>query len=235
MDWLQVQRALVAHDFNPGPLDGVPGSLTKAALKRFQDANGLEVDGIAGPNTCKALRGGGKQNAKRAEVVAGNSGIHRIVMHWTAGADGVIGLERQHYHLIIDRAGRIHTGTLKPEANVDCRDGRYAAHTRALNTGSIGISLDAMAGAKQSPFDPGKYPITQEQVQALAETVADLCETYQIPIDRTSVLTHAEVEPTLGVKQRSKWDITWLPGMSKPGDPIEVGDKLRSMIVAAGI
>ncbi|SFL20710.1 N-acetylmuramoyl-L-alanine amidase [Pseudovibrio ascidiaceicola] len=104
------------------------------------------------------------------------------ILHWTAGADGLIELEQQHYNLIIDHSGRTHAGTLEPEANANCLDGRYAAHTRALNTGSIGVVLDAMAGAIESPFDPGEYPITQVQVQALAEAVADLCETYQIPL-----------------------------------------------------
>jgi len=47
------------------------------------------------------------------------------------------------------------------------------------------------------------------------------------------VLTHAEVQPTLGVRQRGKWDITWLPGMEAPGDPIDVGDVLRAKISAA--
>ena len=56
---------------------------------------------------------------------------------------------------------------------------------------------------------------------------------YGIPITRATVLTHAEVQPTLGVRQRGKWDITWLPGMSAPGDPIDLGDVLRARISAA--
>ena len=47
---------------------------------------------------------------------------------------------------------------------------------------------------------------------------------------RTRVLSHAEVWPSLGVMQRGKWDITWLPDMATPGDPIEVGDRLRAMV-----
>nr|WP_244283621.1 N-acetylmuramoyl-L-alanine amidase [Pseudovibrio sp. Tun.PSC04-5.I4] len=134
---------------------------------------------------------------------------------------------------MVDRAVRTHAGAFKPEANTNCRDRRYVAHARALNSGSIGIALDAMAGARQSPFDAEKYPITHEQIHTLVETVADLCDTYQIPVNPYSVLTHAEVEPTLSVKQRSKWDITWLPDMTKPGDPIDVGNKLRSLIAEA--
>ncbi|MGG9998670.1 peptidoglycan recognition protein family protein [Pseudovibrio ascidiaceicola] len=234
MDWLRVQKALNTHGFNPGPLDGVVGPRTMDALKRFQKANGLVVDGIVGPRTSKALyvRELDNDASERQGPIVG---LKRIVMHWTAGADGLNSLERNHYHVIIDRAGKVHMGALKPEANVDCRDGQYAAHTRALNTGSVGVAVDAMAGAKEAPFNAGKYPITVDQVRALAETVADLCETYQIPVTRQTVLTHAEVQPTLKVRQRSKWDITWLPGMESPGKPIEVGDKLRELISAASL
>ena len=32
----------------------------------------------------------------------------------------------------------------------------------------------------------------------------------------------------LGVRQRGKWDITWLPGMTGVRDPISVGDRIRA-------
>lgn len=207
-----IQARLATLGYDPGPIDGLDGPKTRAAIAEASKA----------------------RTVRRIEELFPASGLHRIILHWTAGADGLIELERQHYHIIIDRAGRTHVGALKPEANANCRNGRYAAHTRALNTGSIGVALDAMAGAKQTPFEPGKYPITQVQVQALAETAADLCETYQIPVSPYSVLTHAEVQPTLGVKQRCKWDITWLPDMAEPEDPVDVGNKLRSLIATAG-
>ncbi|MGH0003182.1 peptidoglycan recognition protein family protein [Pseudovibrio ascidiaceicola] len=233
MDWLKVQQALNAHGFNPGLLDGIPGKKTTTALQRFQDAHGLKYD-VVGSLTQKALfSAGGAESSLTSPARV--TGMKRIIMHWTAGADGVNSLERSHYHAIVDRSGKVHMGDLKPEANVNCGDGQYAAHTRALNTGSIGIAMDAMAGARESPFNAGKYPITKEQVRAFAETVADLCETYQIPITRQTVLTHAEVQPVLMVKQRSKWDITWLPGMERPGKPIEVGDQLRELIKAAAL
>lgn len=50
-----IQRALVARGFNPGPLDGKPGPKTRAAVAAFQAANGLSIDGIAGTKTLVAL------------------------------------------------------------------------------------------------------------------------------------------------------------------------------------
>ncbi len=56
-DWLKVQTRLMKLGFNPGPLDGIRGRMTLAAVKRFQDSRGLVVDGIVGPNTWGALFG----------------------------------------------------------------------------------------------------------------------------------------------------------------------------------
>lgn len=159
--------------------------------------------------------------------------MKRIILHWTAGADGVIADESRHYHFIVGRDGSIISGTHPVSANVPpLRDGHYAAHTLNCNSYSIGVSLDAMAGAVERPFSAGRYPITERQVEAMAGLVASLCRTYSIPVTRRTVLTHAEVQPTLKIAQRGKWDITWLPGMTKPGDPVAVGDVLRARIMA---
>ena len=49
---LKVQTALKALGYNPGPLDGIMGPLTRAAVVAFQQkAGGLVVDGIPGPLT----------------------------------------------------------------------------------------------------------------------------------------------------------------------------------------
>lgn len=185
----------------------------------------LAVDGMMGPKTRSALAAAGGLAALKHH----RSGLIRIVLHWTAGAEGVIALERRHYHAIIGQDGKTYLGNHRPEANGVIR-GQYAAHTRGLNTGSIGVALDAMAGAREVPFDAGSNPITGTMVDALCETVADMCETYSIPVTPWTVLTHAEVQGTLGVRQRNKWDITWLPGMDKPGDAVEVGNILRAKI-----
>jgi membrane-bound lytic murein transglycosylase B len=41
----EMQRLLNQLGFDAGPVDGVPGSQTRAAIRRFQQANGLPADG----------------------------------------------------------------------------------------------------------------------------------------------------------------------------------------------
>lgn len=156
--------------------------------------------------------------------------MKRIIMHWTAGSNSASKLDCKHYHEIVDGSGTRVLGDLLPEANNSTRDGQYVAHTRGLNTGSIGLSMAAMAGAKERPFSAGKYPITPKQLQVFVKMVAEYADNYSIPITRETVLTHAEVQPTLGVWQRGKWDVCWLPDMQRSAAPVVVGDKLRQMI-----
>ena len=51
---LDVQRALKERGFNPGPIDGIYGPKTKAAVRKFQKANGLAVGGLT-KETIRAL------------------------------------------------------------------------------------------------------------------------------------------------------------------------------------
>jgi peptidoglycan hydrolase-like protein with peptidoglycan-binding domain len=50
-----VQQRLRTLGHKPGPVDGLYGPLTEAAVKRFQSSARLAVDGIAGPQTLRAL------------------------------------------------------------------------------------------------------------------------------------------------------------------------------------
>jgi peptidoglycan hydrolase-like protein with peptidoglycan-binding domain len=50
-DVLQVQNRLIKLGFDPGKADGVYGPSTEKAVKMFQEAPNLEIDGIVGPIT----------------------------------------------------------------------------------------------------------------------------------------------------------------------------------------
>jgi peptidoglycan hydrolase-like protein with peptidoglycan-binding domain len=52
-----LQQNLATSGFYKGPITGFYGELTQSAVRRFQQAKGLPVDGIAGPDTLSALNG----------------------------------------------------------------------------------------------------------------------------------------------------------------------------------
>jgi hypothetical protein len=160
--------------------------------------------------------------------------ISRIIGHWTAGHYAPTENDRSHYHFLI-------AGNAKPvkgipsvvlNAHPKAQPG-YAAHTLNTNTGSIGISVCAMAGAVEAPFNAGKAPLTHGQWMAFVLSIADLVERYKLPVTTKTVLTHAEVQANLGIKQRGKWDIAILPFDPKFNTARKVGDRLRAEVSAA--
>lgn len=54
----ELQRALAQAGFDPGSVDGKFGANTERAVRAFQRAQGLEVDGVVGAQTRAALAGG---------------------------------------------------------------------------------------------------------------------------------------------------------------------------------
>lgn len=66
-----LQNNLMAAKYYKGPVSGYYGKLTQAAVKRFQAANDLAADGIAGTQTLAALKrhmeGGKKNKTKQSE------------------------------------------------------------------------------------------------------------------------------------------------------------------------
>lgn len=56
-----IQTALARLGYTPGPIDGIWGRQTLAAVKAFQAKRGLHVDGVVGPLTRAALFAGQPQ------------------------------------------------------------------------------------------------------------------------------------------------------------------------------
>ncbi|MCI8360296.1 MAG: gamma-D-glutamyl-meso-diaminopimelate peptidase [Clostridiales bacterium] len=75
-----IQLALQRAGYDPGPIDGVLGPAADGALRRFQQAQGLDPDGVAGPATWGRL-----------------AGYLRGYLRRTAGADDTVAsLAQQH-------------------------------------------------------------------------------------------------------------------------------------------
>lgn len=152
-----------------------------------------------------------------------------IIIHWTAGAHKANATDKKAYHRLVEGDGTVvHAVPIERNA-APLRDG-YAAHTRNANTDRIGLSMCAMGGAVESPFNPGRWPITEVQFESTCREAAELCATYGIPVTPTTVLTHAEVQPNLGIAQRGKWDIIRLPHRPDLKGAKAVGDYMRDRV-----
>ncbi len=67
-----LQKKLTTLGFFKGPITGYYGRITQAAVIKFQQAKGLPVDGVAGPNTLLVINGGSINSA--TELRRGNRG-----------------------------------------------------------------------------------------------------------------------------------------------------------------
>lgn len=218
---LDVQRALLARGYDIGN-SGADGEIGPATLNAVLSMLRL-IPAVASPPPAPSVPIG---------VVPADwmpwCKMQRIIVHWSAGANKASALDKEHYHLIIEGDGHLVRGDRSIADNVSTADGVYAAHTLNCNAGSIGVSLAGMAGAVESPFAPGRTPITVQQWRMLPGVLADLCRRYSINPAATTVLSHAEVQGTLGIKQKGKWDIARLPFEPALIGAKAIGDQFRA-------
>lgn len=77
---LDIQKALAAKGFDPGPLDGERGRLTTAAIVAFQTSVGLKADGIVGQATlAKLLPDATPETVSMAATLPWLAEAHRLV------------------------------------------------------------------------------------------------------------------------------------------------------------
>ncbi len=156
--------------------------------------------------------------------------MKRIIIHWTAGNYFPNNDDFEHYHFVIDKNGKVKEGKYKPEDNLNCYDGCYAAHTGGGNTGSIGVAVCGMRNFK-GQWDLGDCPITQVQMEAMFKLVAELCKKYNIQINKNTVFTHYEFGlDNPNTSSKGKIDINFIP--YKPElKSYQIGDYIRGKVI----
>ena len=110
MTVLEIQKALAAKGYDPGPIDGILGALTRKAVRSFQADNGLVVDGVVGPNTLKALTG--KSQAVESDKIP-------LPLPWMIEATRLISTREikgpEHNPIIMDWAKDLNVGYASDE------------------------------------------------------------------------------------------------------------------------
>lgn len=227
---VRIQERLVKYDFDVGKIDGVLGERTEGAiLNALNELANLRVfeEGtkpvVKNPPKFKTLIPSGSLPV---------CDMKRVHIHWTAGSYTASEVDLEHYHFLVNGNGEVLVGDHSVKDNSGTlREGQYAAHTLNANSGAIGVSFCAMAGAIEGKTN-GPYPIKKEQYDVMLQVIAQLCYFYAIPVTPRTVLTHAEVQTNLGVKQRGKWDITVLPFDASIKGAEQVGNYIRAGVQA---
>ena len=96
----QLQKALKALGFDPGAVDGKFGANTEAAVKSFQNANGIAVDGIVGDITWLNIDEADQSNPTIKKGSTGNPvrrAQKRLTLggYDTGGVDGIFGAKTE--------------------------------------------------------------------------------------------------------------------------------------------
>jgi len=146
-----VQRELHRLGWQPGPVDGLYGPLTEAAVTRFQAAAAVAADGIVGPTTRRALTRAQNQPLRRGAGFAQPEGSPRVRSLQAAlqrrglrpgPADGLFGPRTQAAVERLQRSGGVPT------------DGVVTDRTRQV-----------LAGDGEQPEQPASTPPEEEPVQ----------------------------------------------------------------------
>lgn len=222
-----LQQKLVDLGFNPGPVDGLIGPNTLREALAALSLVRPQMQGIA-----ETVPRPKSKYLIMPEDWMPWATMQRIVFHWTAGGNKASANDKSHYHFLFEGDSSLVRGDRSVKDNDAPIRGPYAAHTLNCNSDSIGTSLCGMAGAKESPFNAGKSPITKESWDAMVRGHADLCIRYSITPTPSTLLSHAEVQETLGIKQKGKWDIARLPWDSSIKGAKAVGDRMREQVAA---
>lgn len=206
----------------------------QARVNAISNAPVLKIDGLNGPKTRKGISEAMEmRNVNKQHLLFNESGLHRIVWHWTASPYEITTYVLSHYNDVHDYLGNSYDGGQRAEAQAryNYRLGVGVSHCKNNNTGVIGQAVAGMHGAREHPFTSGSSPMTWAGIDAMLMRSIDYHYNFDIPVTEWSMTSHSEVQERFGIKQSGKWDINWLPDMDKPVTAKVAGDILRNRMI----
>jgi len=202
----------------------------------FPGSEELKIDGMNGPATQKQINLVMRHlGIGRAVDMFHPSGIIGIVFHWAASSYNVTNDTTKHYNGLFDHTGIEYDGGAPAGHQAQYSRTYGVSHTLNNNTGFVGLAVSGMGDASANwganSVDQGKWPLTWKGVDAMLKKGAFYCKQYDIRPSKWTTLTHAEVQPSLNITQRGKWDFQVLPESTTLLSPIVCGDILRKRMV----
>ena len=170
-DVTRLQQRLLDLGFDPNGVDGVFGPGTEAAVKAFQQANGLGVDGKVGPITRAALQldGGGPGTSGTSEKVlwvVGYNSLPQFIQRAVAANATAVAIRTNDSNNIPQAIVAAHAANLKiygwrwPSANPGPAMAEADRAVTFLNQGMDGYFVDP-EGEPGQPFDWNRNGLQQ--------------------------------------------------------------------------
>lgn len=166
-----LQNQLHVLNYYHGHLDGVYGPLTEGAVKAFQKANHIAIDGVAGPRTFAAL------THHPVRQTAGNNGVKETTVSRESSQKTVVksthtkvdkGENKQPVNDTNSKERKSTQGTASTESNVDGQNvstfyvesTAYTAECSGCSgVTATGMNLKENPGAKVIAVDPNVIPL----------------------------------------------------------------------------
>lgn len=219
-DVAQLQEALIELGYLTGKADGNYGSKTTAAVKAFQKANGLTVDGVAGADTQKVLFGGSaKRNGstatptpapsqeKATTLRKGSKGTEVVNLqkklislgYLTGSADGVYGTNTYDAVMAFQKANK-----LSADGVAGSQTQAVLSSSSAVPNSSSGKAAPSTTPAPKTPSKPSaalvQYANWYTTVKAICKrfpyaTVYDIGTGISWQVHIFSLGAHADYEP----------------------------------------
>ena len=185
-----LQKVLKSYAYYEGKIDGNIGSASKAALRSFQDKNGLIVDGILGPQTCLRLldrvnitgnfnnlnANETNNNLQYSEEIESHQKILKELGLYTGTIDGLNGPGTQRaIKAFQNKAGLVADGVVGTKTNkaLILGESAYVLNTdlNTENTSEVTQSSVSTASSANSAIDLINYNPNENCIEGYVNTI----------------------------------------------------------------